>query len=227
MTLITGTLIGIIVLGALFLISDTAAAALPRFIIPALFLGIAFGAYKQFQEPIVNEAKSQGATFYTWRPLLILVISTAIIIGLIIGAVKYFADHGGVSFSDMLSFMTPKPQLAAKQYENDREKIIANDEEALRLVHSAQNQSHEVILQRLNKSLALYQTNKQLISQLGSDPILPSPYLKEKARRVQYTDLRIEMMQLFLKAETEQSNVYDTRLDDINNQIDALKNASE
>lgn len=44
---------------------------------------------------------------------------------------------------------------------------------------------------------------------------------------MQYTDLRIEMMQFLLKAETEQSNVYDTRLDDINNQIDALKNASE
>lgn len=95
------------------------------------------------------------------------------------------------------------------------------------LVHSAQNQSHEVILQRLNKSLALYQTNRQLISQLGSDPLLPSPYQKEQARLVQYTDLRIEMMQFLLKAETEQSNVYDTRLDDINNQIDALKNASE
>lgn len=207
---------------------------IPRFVFPAIIVGITTGLYAKFQEIKVNQHVAAGGELFKSRGAGVVIISIIITILLFLGFLKAVIVTTGsdISVWDAIGLAQDYDQ---KAYEQKANEIAQNDQQAIK-VFSLLNPSpllntaaptKEDIIKDLDEGVAHYKRNLMLISEIDSIEKLPSVLKEDNAKLRKYTELRVQMFELLKKAVAEDTKVYDAQLEAIANDIQPLLQNSE
>ncbi|MES2971728.1 MAG: hypothetical protein V4702_05395 [Patescibacteria group bacterium] len=201
---------------------------IPRFVFPAIIVGVTTGLYAKFQEIKVNQHIASGGELYKSRGAGVVLISIIVTILLFLGFLKAVIVTTGsdISVWDAIGLAQDYDQ---KAYEQKMNEITQNDQQAIKvfsllnpspLLNTAPTKAD--IIKDLDDGIARYKRNAILINEIDGIEKLPSVLKEDNARLRKYTELRVQMFELLKKAISEETKAYDTQIENIGKELEPL-----
>jgi hypothetical protein len=189
-----------------------------RPMIIGLNLALVAGFYFALQDKKVRAHAASGGKFY--NPVGIVLISMVLTVALVLGFIKavIMVTDSDITVWEALS-------LSRSNYDDDAywaksDEIHSNDLRALRVFSLSEEATDEEFITGLENSLVLYNRNLKLIKEIEAMKNLPTLLKKENASARRYTEIRLEMHPLMIKAVKENTTAYDAKIEALLDELD-------
>lgn len=205
--LIIGIVVTILIFSLLFLLPDTMVDKVPKYLIPFIYLGLIYLVVQKEQGEILKIHKENNFPFYSiWRAVLAGFVSLLLII------------VGIFSFS----YLSIDNDIYDK-YDNEMAKFADNEDETLVFYSHLETKNHEELLFELeNTCIPISKENLIIVKQLAQLENLPSDLIEHNKIIIRYSELRIEVFEIFRKAIVEDSDEYLEELEIKHKEIERL-----
>ncbi|MBN1255177.1 MAG: hypothetical protein JXA50_07895 [Deltaproteobacteria bacterium] len=205
--LVIGIISTILLFPALFLIPEHIIDKIPNYVIPAIYTGIIYLIVDRLQGKELKKHKENKGQFYSsWKATGIGAIYMLIIIAGIFGYVFFSPDN-----------------LNTAKYDNGIAEFQKNEEKALELfalLETADGQQATDFI--LATGIPIWQKNLQILDELDNIEGLYKELKDQNQVLREYCKLRIESYQLIGKAIKENTNLYDSQIEEINQKIEGV-----
>ncbi len=208
-------------IGLSILIESVFRITIPRLVYPPLVASITKGLFVKFQGAAVNQHKQAGGEFYKSRGAAVTLVSLIVTAALFLGFIQIVitATHSNLSISEAIGLTQPYDTNA---YAQRIAQITQNDQQSIMVFSLPATTPKVQLLSSLDTGITRYKQNLTLINEIDSLNDIPAVIKKDDARLRNYTELRIQMFELIKKAIAEDSKAYDSQINDIGQQIEAL-----
>ncbi|TCK68779.1 hypothetical protein DFQ05_0289 [Winogradskyella wandonensis] len=212
-SLITGIVATIFLFTAILIIPEDIMSKIPNSVIPLFYTGIIWFFVEWTQGDRLNTHKENNNTFYSgWRAAGFGFLSLIIIV---VGLFGYF----------LLELNNP----AYRTYDDKIAEFSKNETESLKFYDRIDSKGRLTLLQELDENvIPLWEENISIANEITKIEGLSTDLKSSSESLIKYSELRLEVFQLTRKAIDEDTNKYDYKLYDLNNQIEAvLKDLTE
>ncbi|SHH37086.1 hypothetical protein [Winogradskyella jejuensis] len=209
-SLIIGIFCTLMLFTAIFMIPEQIMNKIPNSIIPLIYTGIIWFLVEWSQGDRLKAHKENNHTFFSgWRAAGFGLISLLIILA-------------GVFAYTFLEMNNP----AYDVYDTKIAEFSKNEDESLKFYDRIDSKGRITLLNELDETvIPLWKKNISIVNDIIKIEDLPSNFESSNESLLKYAELRLELFQLTRKAIDEDTNKYDYKLIDLNNQIEeALKN---
>lgn len=199
----------ILLFAILFSIPEQIINKIPSFIIPAIYTGIIYLIVEYYQGQTLKNHKEKHGQFYSgWKAAGIGAICTIFIM---LGVFGYI--------------YTAPEDFDTSKYNNGMAEFQKNEEKALELFNLIDTINPYKAIDFIKETgLPTWQKNIQILDELDNIDGLYQEIKNQNKILREYCQLRIKSYELISKALTQNTNIYDLKITQINNNIgDVLK----
>ena len=107
-------------------------------------------------------------------------------------------------------------------YDKEIAIFTRNEQKALQVFSLAEGTSNQRLLRELNIGLELWKKNRNIIEKLSATENLPNEFVRQNQLLQEYTLLRIIHYEYIIRAIEEDSNAYESQIDDIGIKIEKI-----
>ncbi len=199
--MIIGVISTIILFAGIFSIPEHIIDKIPNALFPLIYTLIISLILEKKQGNVLRSHKEAGGEFHSgWKAAGVGSIAMVIIV-----AVVFL----GVFLSDA------QPDSVSSVYDSEIAKFVENENKALAVLDVMETSDNEHLTSELNKGLALWNENKEIVTKLNQIENLPSELLETNKNLLTYCDLRIELYEIILKSVAEDTDEYSLQLEQI------------
>ncbi|TNE79946.1 MAG: hypothetical protein EP332_09325 [Bacteroidetes bacterium] len=203
--LLLGILATVLIFGSVFYLPEAFVDKIPKSIIPAAYTLLASLLVKKYQGEVLETHEEQGGKYYSvWRAIGISLLCIApFIVALVI------ALQAGPSLKD------------SNLYNDAIDRFTQNEEEALALYPLLEQGNERVIAVFIeDKGLPLWKENLTILQNMEALTTLSDEHTEQIKSLREYCELRIQIYELIHKAILEQSDQYDSKIDELNKKLE-------
>lgn len=188
-----------------FMLPESFADSTSNKLIPAIYTGIAMLISAKIHGSILNKHKENGNEFYSrWHALATGIVSALILIVGIFGYI-YLTDGGE----------------ELEKYEIALTEFSKNETESLAFYDHLNTETSASLLQELEiKTIPLWKENIEIIKRSNSIENLPTEFKEQNKKLLTYSELRLKALELYKRAISEESPIYNQELEKLHKDID-------
>lgn len=203
--LLYGLLATIFIFGFIFMMPEDIMGKVPNQIIPIIYTAIIYYIVEYIQGETLKLHKDFGNEFISgWKATLVGVIAMLISLSLIFGYVFLFENDENLEL-----------------YDTKMEVFSKNETESLEFYKYLTLEDEASLLKRLNEEvIPKWYENTEIIKNMNQLDGLPEEVQEQNKVLLRYSELRLQSFQLFRKAFSEHTNVYDKELDKVHLEIE-------
>lgn len=202
--LIIGIISTFILFGGIFMLPDHIVEALPKILIPTIYIAIVYFVVERYQGVLLNSHKELGGVFYSaWRAVGIGFISLLIVsIGVVLPVVLVEVYMPGYD---------------VELYDSEIAQLYENETIAIDMI--SMNSSVDDV----NRAIALWEENLEIVNRLNNIEDLPAEFVENNTLLIKYCKLHIDFNVAFIAATSQDATDEDiVELDRIGTLIDEL-----
>lgn len=201
-----GIILSILLLLIIFLLPDSIPDKLLNFSLPLIFAGIVCLITHKYQKKDIDEYLTKGVPKASaWGAFGIGIMSSAIYLIILFPIA-------------LLSI----PDFDDKMYDNYVTVFVNNEKAALSVYDAFQNQSIESIIPITEESINLWEKNIEIVESMEAIKNLPNVLREQNKLLIKYCTLRIEELSLIKQALAEETNKYDSKIFDKQEEIETV-----
>lgn len=206
-SLIIGIVSTILLFVGIFSVPEEMIDKVPNAVIPLIYTGIIYLIIEKYQGSDLKEHKENNQPFYSsWKATGIGTVCMLVLVGGIFG----------------YAFLSPD-DFDINKYDNGIAEFNKNEENALLLFSIIENSSPDKIIEYIdNVGLPAWKKNIELLDKLDKIEGLYDQFKKQNEILRQYSKLRIETFELIKIAVKEDTNKYDRKIEELNQQIEVV-----
>ena len=203
--LIIGIVSTLVLFVGIFMIPETMVDQIPKQIIPLIYTSFIYGFVEWKQGDILKAHKKNNNPFFSgWRAAGIGLISL-LIIGIGVFGYAYFSTDNEIY----------------DKYEVEMGQFSKNENETLVFYDHLNTEPRHTLLEELDVMiLPKWKENIEIINKTNSFKDLPSELKEQNKILLRYSELRIQVFELFQKAIVEDTDEYGPQLEQLHKQID-------
>ncbi len=211
-SLIIGILSTILLVAGLIALPEHVTDQIPVAILPGIYTGIIYLIVEKLQGPVLNQHKAGGGAFYSgWNAAGTGLVAMVILI----------------SFVAVTAFMAgdlTKRTSGFNQgiYDEGVAVFMQNQEKATAVFNVFETADPRFLVDELNKGIALWKENKQIILRLDTLSNLPVELKVQDAKLIRYSELRMQHNTLLVKALMDNTDRYSPQIDSVWVEIDRV-----
>jgi len=204
--LMVGIVSTILLFTGIYLIPENIIEKIPNIAIPTIYTIIILSLVKKLQGKLIESHEENEFPFYSsWRASGIGLLFSVIIVVCLLG-----------------TFYLTTPEEYRK-YDNEMELFYSNELKALDLSEKLDGKEYSQVITEINTIiLPLWDENIKVLNKVSAIPNLPSDLLTENKLLLEYSNLRIKILDLIKKSIMFDTNEYDKQIDDIYSEIDDI-----
>ena len=204
-SLLIGIISTVLLFTGIFMIPESIMDKIPNQILPAVYTGIVYFIVARIHGTILFQHKENGNEFYSgWKAAGIGFISAII---LLIGIVGY-------------AYLLPDAEEYQK-YDTEIAKFTKNETESLVFYEHINTETISSLLQELDNSvIPKWKDNIAIIKKTNNIENLPSELLEQNKILLKYSELRLKAFELFKKAISLNTTIYEQELEQLHKEID-------
>jgi hypothetical protein len=207
MSMFLGLVSSVIIFCAIFLMPEGTLDKVPNVLIPAIYTACILLILEKTQGKVLRNHKN----FYS--------LEKAAIAGIIL--MIGYLGIGLVSFV-LIDMANPHIPFNANAYDAGIEKFISNEKKALEVSKVFQNHSPAFLEHEIKKSIKLWQENRSILYSLNGLNSISKKLLNQNKQLMKYCDLRLLQSSYLLKAVSEKTNIYDSKIESIGVEIEKI-----
>lgn len=207
-TLFIGIITTILLFVFIFSIPETFWDKFPNSIFPAIYTGIVYLIAERTQGRILKEHKeNNGGFFSAWKAAGIGLIFTVITVAVVFGYFfLYDTEH----------------DFDATLYDEKIEQFIQNEAASLAVFDKFDYLDENELIIELKSGILLWGENYEITREIQDIDNLPPILLGTIEKLQEYSSLRIEFYNLFIKALSEESDHYTHEIERVANEINRI-----
>lgn len=207
-----GIISTLILFSGIFMIPEELIDQIPNALIPAVYTIIIYFIVSKTQGQYLKEHKETGGDFYSgWNAAGVGFISLLIIVAFIF-----------LSSFVIETLTTKQPEFDAVAYDKGVAEFIENETIALAVFNRIETDEPEQLINELNDGIIIWNNNKLIVNKLNQIENLPERLLIQNDKLFRYCELRIEYNKLYIKALTEEIEIYKHKIDKLSRKINEL-----
>ena len=207
--LILGVLSTLLLFGGIFALPENIVDKIPNSVLPAVYTGIIYLIVEKIQGNDLKQHTANNGVFYSgWRAAGIGFIGLVIIGATIFLAIDIF---GAADFD-------------ADKYGQGITEFSTNEASALKIYTNLETQSEDQLIAELNDGINLWKKDIDIIADLNTIRNLPIELIEQNKLLTEYCQLRIDHYTLMLKSVQEDTDIYDTQIQEMTDKIDQKLN---
>lgn len=217
------SLIFFLSLPAVLIIDQLFNISVPTTWFPPSGTAIVLALYVSLLKVPMEQHKAKAGRYYSLpRSAIVMAISTVIVLAYSVGYVWTVGRIYHFSFRETLAITAAGDNFDADLYDKQVNMIIKNEEAALRIFDSQDTASKEEWITGLENGMVLWDKNLAILHQIATMKSLPSFVKEDIAEQKKYTELRLEEYKLNIKAEQEQTDTYDAKINNITRELNQI-----
>lgn len=203
--LIIGIISTIVLFVGIFSLPDNLVDKIPRLLIPIVYTGIVWAIVESTQGELLKQHKEKENAFYSgWRTIGIGLISMLILLIGLFGFAYFGID-----------------QEIYDQYDKELAVFSANEEQTLKFYDHLKTDTRQSLLNELDKVvIPKWKENIQIIQKTNQLENLPTELKEQNDILLEYSNLRLELFDLFKKAIDENTDKYANEIERIDQEIE-------
>jgi len=202
-SIIFGIISTIIIFSGAYMVPEHIIDKIPSQLLPFIYTAIIFWIVDKIHGDILNQHKEHNNEFFSsWRAAGVGLISITIILVGMFGFVYLTPDSTDIYNKELIKFST-----------NEAETLVFYD-------HLDSNQTYTLTQELDNIVLPKWKENIEIIKNTNQIENLPIELLKQNEILLEYSELRLEVFELFKKAIIEDTDKYYLEIEQIHLRID-------
>ena len=205
--LIIGIISTVLLFAVIFSVPEEIITKVPKALIPLIYTGLIYLIIEKYQGTELKAHKENKKPFYSaWKATGIGVVCMLILLGGIFG----------------YAFLSPD-DFDAKTFNNGIAEFKRNEEKALQLFSIIEYSSSDKVINHIDiVGIPAWEQNLKLLNELDNIEGLYDQFKKQNEILRQYSNLRIETFELIKKTVLENTDKYDERIGELNQQIEEI-----
>lgn len=196
--------------GGIFAIPEHIIDKIPNAVIPAIYTGIIYLIVDKIQGSLIAKHTELGAEFHSgWKSAGIGAIFMVILMVLLGGTAFITGDLSTQDFDN-------------KTYKSGIDRFVKNESQSLTAFNLLNTEETNALIREFNKGIVLWEENKEIITNLNTIENLPSDFVKQNVRLLEYSNLRIQHHSLIVKALTEETDKYALEIEKLGEEIESI-----
>mgnify|MGYP003635669265 CR=1 FL=1 len=202
-----GIIATIVIFGGIFMIPDAVMDKLPNQIFPAIYTSIIYLIVEKIHGPLLKQHEENGYTFYSgWKAAGVGGVSLVFMVAGIFGFAYFSTDNE-----------------VYEKYDIEIARFAKNETETLVFFDHLTTQKDKSLIRELNNiTIPKWEENLTIIKNLNNIKDLPIELVEQNKVLLAYAELRIKAFTLFEKAIREESTQYNSEIEKINSEIEAI-----
>lgn len=207
-----GIISTLIIFAGIFMIPEELIDQIPNPLIPAIYTLIIYFIVSNTQGQYLKEHKKKGGDFYSgWNAAGVGFISLLVIVAFILLSAFVFE-----------SITHKEPEFDAVSYDKGVAEFLENETIAIAVFNKMETDEPEQLINELNEGIIIWNKNKLIVNKLNQIENLPERLIIQNEKLFRYCELRIEYNNLYIKALTEEIEMYKPEIDKLSRKINEL-----
>ena len=204
-SLIIGIVSTILLFTGIFMIPESIMEKVPNMVLPAIYTGLIYLIVERIHGAILNQHKENENEFYSgWKAAGVGFVSLIILLIAIFGFTYLYLNEEELEI-----------------YDTEMAVFSKNESESLIFYDHLYTETNNSLLQELeNTTIPKWKENIDIIKNANTINNLPPELVEQNLKLLTYSELRLKAFELYKKAISEDSTIYEQELEQIHKEID-------
>ncbi len=210
---ILGIISTLLIYAGLFSLPEQIIDKIPNAVIPAVYTAIIYLIVEKIQGPWLKEHEASGGMFYSgWK---------AAGVGAVFMVILFLMLAGTLYFTGDLF----QPEYDSTTYDSEVAKFSKNESQALKVFNEITSDRPQFVIKELRKGIILWKENREIVNRLNAIENLPEELLEFDNKLLTYCNLRIQHYEIIIKALSEDTDMYDSEMERIGEELNKILEA--
>jgi hypothetical protein len=212
--LIIGIVSTILIFLVIFSIPESIIDKIPDALIPLIYTGIIYWIIDKLHGEILKSHKESGGEFYSgWKAAGI-------------GAIAMLILTSGIFLSLLIAgdLSSPRLNFDSETYDREVAKFVDNENKAVSVFNVIETQTPGYLINEFSIGLVLWKENLAIVERLNKIENLPKELQDQNMNLLNYCELRIKHNEVIIKAITEDTDKYESEIEQIGLEINQVLN---